>query len=100
MKPFKFYSDNSTGWLAVKRDLSIELGIMGQISVDSFQRGDTVYLHEGHDYSLFEAAYTARFYCRPDIMNVSGIDKNVRYYPQFQRSMTEQFFYNNILGSV
>lgn len=100
MKPFKFYSDNSTGWLAVKRDLLIELGIMGQITDCSLQRGDTVYLHDDSDYSLFEAAYTARFYCRPDIMNVSGIDKNVRYYPQFQRSMTEQFFYNNILGSV
>ena len=48
-----FYSDSRHGWLAVKRKLLHDLGIANQITVFSYQRGDTVYLEEDCDATLF-----------------------------------------------
>jgi hypothetical protein len=53
MKTYKFYSDPAHAWLAVKRKELIELGLENPISSYSYQRGDTVYLEEDQDATLF-----------------------------------------------
>ncbi len=45
----KFYSDPGHGWGAVKRRVIDELGITGQITPFSYQKGQTVYLEEDCD---------------------------------------------------
>lgn len=52
-KKYKFYSDSGHGWLAVKRSELIELGIIGEISCYSYQKGQTVYLEEDRDAVTF-----------------------------------------------
>ncbi len=52
-KTYVFHSDPGHGWLAVKRKELIELGILDKISHCSYQKGDTVYLEEDCDASLF-----------------------------------------------
>ena len=60
-KKYKMYSDAGHGWLAVKRSELIELGLIGKISHYSYQRGQTVYLEEDCDASLFFNFYTNRY---------------------------------------
>ncbi len=51
---YKFHEDARHGWLAVKRRELIEVGIReDQISEYSYQKGDTVYLEEDRDASIF-----------------------------------------------
>lgn len=52
-KTYKFHEDPGHGWLAVKRKELIELNIIDKISSYSYQNGDTVYLEEDCDASLF-----------------------------------------------
>lgn len=54
MKNFKFYADAGHGWLAVKREFLIELGILDKISNFSYQKGKTVYLEEDCDMTVFQ----------------------------------------------
>ena len=49
----RFYSDDGHGWLAVKRQKLIDLGLMEKISPFSYQRGNTVYLEEDCDITVF-----------------------------------------------
>ena len=63
MKLYKFYNDPGHGWLAVKRKELVELGVIGQISSYSYQRGNTVYLEEDGDASRFINAYVAKGLC-------------------------------------
>ena len=48
-----FHSDSGHGWLAVKRDELINLNIINNITTCSYQKGNTVYLEEDCDASLF-----------------------------------------------
>lgn len=58
MKPLtlNFYADPGHGWLACKRSLVAELGLLRQITPYSYQRGGTVYLEEDCDASLVTQA--------------------------------------------
>lgn len=60
MKKLKLtqHSDGGHSWLAVKRSLLKELGILEKISSCSYQRGETVYLEEDCDAGIFFHAYT------------------------------------------
>jgi hypothetical protein len=49
---FKYYTDPSHGWVAVKRELLHTLNIADKVSYYSYQKGKTVYLEEDCDYSL------------------------------------------------
>jgi hypothetical protein len=51
-----FYTDSGHGWLAVKRDLLVTLGITHKITAYSYQRGETAYLEEDCDLSEFMSA--------------------------------------------
>ena len=46
MKTIVYYTDPGHGWFAVKRAELAQLGILGQVSHYSYQRGRTVYLEE------------------------------------------------------
>lgn len=59
MKPIVYYTDPGHGWFAVKRAELTQLGIIGQVSHYSYQRGRTVYLEEDCDASLYFAAHKA-----------------------------------------
>ena len=48
-----YYMDPGHGWLAVSRNQLTRLGIEGQITGFSYQKGQTVYLEEDGDMSLF-----------------------------------------------
>jgi hypothetical protein len=53
---FYFYTDPGHGWLDVPRALLHELGIAERVSSYSYQRGESVFLEEDCDYSLFRRA--------------------------------------------
>lgn len=57
---FKSYEDAGHGWLAVKRKLLLEFGLMELVSMFSYERGQTVYLEEDCDVSLFISALKQR----------------------------------------
>ena len=59
MKTYTFHQDPGHGWLAVKRQELIDLGIHEQISHYSYQRGKTVYLEEDSDFGIFLKAKAA-----------------------------------------
>jgi hypothetical protein len=59
MSKLKFYSDPSHGWLAVKRSAVESLGLLDTISSFSYQKGQTVYLEEDRDATLFLQALKA-----------------------------------------
>jgi len=48
-----FHNDGGHGWVACKKDLVIALGIAGDISRYSYQRGQTAYLEEDCDMPRF-----------------------------------------------
>ncbi len=50
---YRFYSDPSHAWLAVKRTELIRLGIINKISSCSYEKGGTVYLEEDDDARKF-----------------------------------------------
>lgn len=51
----KSYSDPGHGWLAVKRRVLEELGILNKVTSFSYEKGATVYLEEDCDVSMFMA---------------------------------------------
>lgn len=48
-----YHNDAAHGWVAVKRALLKELGILDKITHCSYQRGNTVYLEEDQDLDTF-----------------------------------------------
>jgi hypothetical protein len=59
-KSYKFYSDSGHGWVAVKIDELINLGIADKISRYSYRKNQTAYLEEDGDMTLFVRAKMAR----------------------------------------
>jgi hypothetical protein len=59
-KVYVCHTDAGHGWLAVKRQELIDLGIADKVTGYSYQRGGTVYLEEDCDAGLFIAARKAR----------------------------------------
>jgi len=57
MKTIVYYTDPGHGWFAVKRSELAALGILGQVSHYSYQRGRTVYLEEDCDATLYFTAH-------------------------------------------
>jgi hypothetical protein len=55
-KVFHFYADPGHDWLAVKKHYLHSFGIASQITPYSYQRGDTAYLEEDCDLSVFLVA--------------------------------------------
>lgn len=73
---FNFHSDAGHGWLAVKKDLVRELGLIPQISQYSYMQGQTAYLEEDGDVFKFLQAFRARFGCEPQIKDLEPRDNS------------------------
>lgn len=54
---FTFHTDPGHGWLEVPMSTIFALGIQNKISSYSYRRGDTAYLEEDCDASLFLEAW-------------------------------------------
>lgn len=86
---FAFHSDAGHGWLAVPRDLLVELGIEKRISEYSYQSksGQTVYLEEDADGTLFQNEYEKKFGKKIAYQSKDdGTTSPIRSYPAFKRS--------------
>lgn len=57
---YNYYSDPGHGWLHVKYDELVELGITDKISAYSYRRGNDVYLEEDCDMATFMNAMEAK----------------------------------------
>ena len=53
MKTFYVHTDSQHGWLAVKRQYLRSLGLIKKVTPYSYERGETVYLEEDCDASMF-----------------------------------------------
>ena len=71
MKSLRFYSDPGHGWLAVKFALLVDLGLVFKISAYSYHKGNTVYLEEDSDCSIFIEAYIGKYGSKPTIKEAS-----------------------------
>lgn len=69
-KVYKFYSDSGHGWLAVKKQDLVDLGIFNQVTNYSYIKGNTVYLEEDCDASLFFKAFEIKFNIAPRYVSV------------------------------
>lgn len=80
----KFQCDPGHGWLSVKRQLLVDLGILNKVSPYSYQRGKSVYLEEDCDASILLAELRARKI--PFELTESHIDKRhpIRSYEGFK----------------
>jgi hypothetical protein len=78
-----FYSDPGHGWLAVKMKRLNDLGIGHKISPYSYRKGQTAYLEEDCDLSVFldalEATGVSEFKC----FQVYHEKTPIRYYPTY-----------------
>ena len=74
-KTYIFHSDSGHGWMAVKRIELKELNIENQISHYSYQKGDTVYLEEDQDATIFINEFKKMFGREP-LYKESYIDGN------------------------
>jgi hypothetical protein len=84
-KTYKFYSDAGHGWLAVKRSEIYTLGIAEQVSRYSYQKGQTVYLEEDCDATLFIESYNKIYGINPNIMCKSNVERSeIRNYNGYQ----------------
>lgn len=65
---FKLHEDSGHGWLEVKKDLLVKLGISNDISIFSYMKGDKAYLEEDGDLSVFIKALENLGYTRVQLM--------------------------------
>jgi hypothetical protein len=56
----RFFCDDTYGWLRVKKEDAIELGICDKISIYSMEEGYYIYLEEYADAELFTTACLTR----------------------------------------
>ena len=84
MKPIIYYTDPGHGWFAVKRAELAELGILGQVSHYSYERGRTVYLEEDCDATLYFTAHKAAGTVPPYIEKHTDKRHPIRSYATFK----------------
>ena len=92
MKTYKFYADPSHGWLAVKIEELMQLGIVTQISSYSYMRGATAYLEEDCDASLFFNAYKDKYGTDPKHTYKHTDNRSpIRNYDSYNRNKAVDF---------
>lgn len=81
-----FHADAGHGWLAVKRQELIDLGILNKITSYSYQRGDSVYLEEDCDLTTYiQALKAAGRYDQLLLEHTKHHDRSpIRSYDRFQ----------------
>lgn len=84
MKPYKFYSDCGHGWFAVKIKELLELNVITKISSYSYIRGETAYLEEDCDASIFFDAYREKYNCEPNLLHKGTVIRSaIRSYERY-----------------
>lgn len=84
-KVFNFYADPGHGWMAVKKQQLVELGIAAQITPYSYQRGDTAYLEEDGDLGLFFEAFQKKTGEKPVLKQHHGDRRSkIRNYDSYR----------------
>lgn len=92
MKTYKFYADPGHGWLAVKIEELMQLGIITQISSYSYMRGATAYLEEDCDASLFFNAYKDKYGTDPKHTYTHTNNRSpIRNYDSYNRNKAVDF---------
>lgn len=84
---FKKYNDPGHGWLAVPRKFLIESGVFMQISRYSYQKGNTVYLEEDGDMSIFLRKMKEKGISVEIEHKNTNKNSPIRYYKSFERSV-------------
>ncbi len=99
-KQYIFYSDALHGWLAVPIVDIVTLGIEKQISSYSFTRGDTAYLEEDADATLF----TGHALKMGHAFIVSDVDEGnvseIRSYKRWSQSQTYSKYNGGLRANV
>jgi hypothetical protein len=81
---FIFYTDPGHGWLKVKKDLLLILGITDKISHCSYEKDLYAYLEDDDDASKFIEAYEKAYNEKPEfIYKNSNKSSKIRSYQQF-----------------
>ena len=82
----RFFSDAGHGWLSVKYQELVDLGIEDQISKHSYVNGKSAYLEEDVDTSIFFNAYEDIYGQKPKITEYyDGDESIIRSYAPFRR---------------
>jgi len=79
-RTFNLYADPGHAWLSVKKQFLVELGIDSTVTGYSYQRGDTAYLEEDCDLSVFLAA-----------LKKVGIEADIRSHHTNRRSKIRSY---------
>lgn len=69
MKKFGWHADPGHAWLEVPKADVVELGVMGRISGYSYIKGDTLFLEEDCDASVFLFAWKEKHGEMPETFN-------------------------------
>ena len=86
MKRYKHYTDARHGWVGVKRQELIDLGIINDISPYSYQNGSMVYLEEDVDARRFIVMFEYKNGIKPLIVDGSYQDSHyIRRYERFSK---------------
>ena len=80
---YVFHNDPGHGWLAVKRSELIRLGVIGEISSYSYQKGKIVYLEEDCDADTFCKAKEAPGE-KIEVRESYRDNTSIRYYESFR----------------
>lgn len=83
-----YHNDGGHGWYAVKRKKLESMGILGRVSGFSFERGQTVYLEEDCDASLFFGALTKEEKEQIKIIDSYKHYSPIRSYERFKKPVT------------
>jgi len=94
-KTYTFHQDAGHGWLAVRTEELIDLGILHLVSDYSYQRGKTTYLEEDCDYALFWNAYKVIHGTEPITKQGKYKDRSsIRSYERFSSKAQPNIFMN------
>lgn len=80
-----YHNDGGHGWYAVKRKKLESMGILNNVSGFSYERGQTVYLEEDCDASLFFNALSEEEKQQIKIINSYQDRSPVRRYSRFAK---------------
>jgi hypothetical protein len=80
-----YHNDGGHGWYAVKRKKLESMGILSNVTGFSYERGETVYLEEDYDASLFFNALSEEEKKQIEVIGSYRDRSPVRNYSRFAK---------------